>query len=126
MEKVEVIQRIPGILMEGDVLISEGFGKDFLLIDASERRYVNLDYFTVVSNMPQYFMFTGMEEDDFLVEKEDVLDFLVYKTPQELKERYDFFLSRISASKPGSEQDVVYHNLIWFMNWLMGRQPLLK
>lgn len=125
MEKVIVIKRIPGILEIGDILTSDSFGEDFILEQkettrtGSKERYVNLDYETVCGNIPHYF--------DFVDEEEDYdIDFKIVRSEEEIKKRYNYFINRMNSASPGTEQDVVYHNLVWFIEWLTGDKDLYR
>lgn len=126
MEKVIVIKRIPGILEIGDTLISDSFGEDFILEKkettrtGSKERYVNLDYETVCGNIPHYFDFV-IEEDEY----QDI-DFKIVRTDEDIKKRYNYFINKMNAASTGSEQDVIYHNLVWFIEWLTGIKELYR
>jgi len=129
MEKVIVEKRIPGILEVGDILVSNGFGEDFVLKASSKtkntasERYVNLDYYSVVENIPEYFMFVV---EEFYGEDEAEFTFEVRRSNEDIYKRYLYFVDQINESAPGSESDVVHHNLAWFIEWLVGNKPLIK
>lgn len=147
MEKVKVVKEIPGVLNVGDVLVSPVLGADFTLEETkvtkqgSSERYVSLDYVTVSENVPNFFEFEQPEEET------DELDLLIedcdcdceycsecdkqtssnefYRTRDEVEARYEFFKERFGLSYPGTEESVVYKNLMWFIEWLEGRKELV-
>jgi hypothetical protein len=152
MEKIKVVRAIPGILNVGDVLISPITGADFNLeetevsINSSTERYVSLDYVTVSENVPQYFEF----ELDYTVvadsecykcgncedcgctwtkkelEEQDINFPTVTRTPDQINSRYNFFIDKANAAKIGSEEHVVYQNLIWLIDWLRGDAEIIN
>jgi len=126
-EKVIVVKRIPGILEVGDILISDGFGQDFILElrdvskSGSMERYVNLDYYTVSGNIPEYF--------DFVIEDEESgedFEFEIRRSNEEIKKRYNYFIGRMGEAPLGTEERVVYCNLVWFIEWLTGVKDLVR
>ena len=131
MEKVKVIKGIPGILEVGDILVATGFGEDFIL-ETSDRqenrateRYVNLDYYSVVENIPEFFVF-AYTFDDMPDDIEPDMNFAVERSNEDIFKRYEYFVDQVNSANPGTEQDVVYHNLIWFIQWLTGQTSLIK
>jgi hypothetical protein len=136
MEKVKVVKAIPGILNVGDVLVSPCAGEDFVLSEAkvtkrgSSERFVSLDYVTVSENIPTFFNFEETEEEcdctDCTCDKELQLDLdNSVRSDKEIGKRYEFFKERFEVAYPGSEEQVVYKNLMWFIEWLQGRVNLV-
>lgn len=151
MEKVQVIKAIPGMLKVGDILISPEAGSDFCLeeVEVSKRgsneRYVSLDYITVSENVPNFFEFVledecesecfkcgKCEECDCNWTKEELkeqdiripgLD--IMHTEEEIRNRYNFFYEQYKAAEPGSESQIVYRNLMWFIEWMYGKAELI-
>ena len=125
METVKVIVDIPGLLEKGDILTSEGEGFDFKLFvkkDGYERSAL-IDYYSVCANIPTYFNWSIDEEDLFV--EEPVHSFEVFRSEKEVKDRYEFFLDKAMKAKTW-EESTVYHNLIWFIEWLKGEKELIK
>lgn len=147
MEKVKVVKSIPGILNVGDVLVSPVAGADFTLEETkitkegSSERYASLDYVTVSENIPEFFEFDIEidEEDDFedielecgdMYEEEGELKSYScgrgnWRSVEEVDERYEFFAKKYFNAEVGSEEQVVYKNLMWFIEWLQGDIELL-
>ena len=133
MEKVIVVKPIPGMLNIGDILVSPVEGADFCLEETkvtkngSSERFVSLDYVTVSNNIPAYFTFI-MDDPCTECDTCDCLeldsDFIV-KTDEEIQARYDFFKKQFDESYPASEAQVVYQNLMWFIEWLQGKAHLI-
>lgn len=126
MEKVIVVKRIPGILEIGDVLTSDAFGHDFILEQkkrsaaSTSERYVNLDYYTVSGNIPEYFDFV-IDEGEY-----EKFDFNIIRSAEELEKRYNYFVEQMNIASTGSEQETVYANLVWFIEWLTGLKELVR
>lgn len=149
MERVKVVKPVPGILEVGDILISPVEGADFCLEEVnvtsrgSSERFISLDYVTVSENIPQFFVFEqdeveaecykcGTCEDcDCTWTKEELakLDIqipgYVTRTADEISDRYDFFTNKFNEAYPGSEAQIVYKNLMWFIEWLEGKAEIL-
>jgi hypothetical protein len=138
MEKVVVVKEIPGMLYEGDVLTSYVHQGDFLLEEKSKNseRYVSLDYLTVSQNIPEFFDYF-IEETIDMTGKAKICDGCfectcgdtvtdIRRSDLEIEARRDFFQKELDASIPGSESEVVYSNLIWFIEWLTGQKELLR
>lgn len=151
MEKVKVVKAIPGILKVGDIMVSPAAGEDFVLsetditVGGSSERWVSLDYVTVSENIPAFFTvevdeqpfsecyFCGACDDcDCVTSAEELNDLgielgpeMVVRTEEEIQARYDFFARQFDKSIPGSESQVVYKNLMWFIEWLRGETELL-
>jgi hypothetical protein len=136
MEKVKVVKPIPGILKPGDILISPVEGADFCLEEVnvtsrgSNERFISLDYVTVSENVPQFFEFMTEEfetvydtEEDCDCEECHCNDFA--RSRDEVDDRYGFFSEKFEESPEGSEAQVVYKNLMWFIEWLYGKQEVL-
>lgn len=124
MEKVRVVREVPGMLKVGDVLTSFTLGGDFLLEEKAENneRFVSIDYVTVSDNVPGYFEFViEMVESKC---EDCTCDSL--RSRKAIEARRDFFQKQLDSSFPGSESEVVYSNLIWFIEWLVGEKELLK
>jgi hypothetical protein len=133
MEKVIVVKPIPGMLNIGDILVSPVEGADFCLEETkvtkngSSERFVSLDYVTVSNNVPAYFTFIqddacdNCETCDCLELDEDY----IVRTDEEIQARYDFFSKQFEAADSGSEAEVVYRNLMWFIEWLQGKEELI-
>lgn len=123
MEKVEVVKAIPGILEVGDILISPQEGLDFSVEETkitgkgTSEKYICLDYITVSENIPQFFQFV---ENDPEPEVE-----ATPRTLAEIEDRYEFFKEQYENSPAGSEPQVVYKNLMWFIEWLQGKTELI-
>lgn len=133
MEKVEVVKAVPGILKIGDVLVSTESGADFCLEETevtkhgSSERFISLDYITVCENVPQFFEFVGPDEDfceEECPESDVEISSDIVRADYEIGERNEFFQKQFSNSLPGSEAQVVYKNLIWFIDWLYGRKEV--
>jgi hypothetical protein len=133
MEKVLVVKEVPGMLKVGDILVADLNGDFYLTEDnANVSRYVNIDYVTVSDNIPEYFDYVlDMKES----ECQDCHDcdyclceecFGIEKSIEEVLERRDFFQKQLDKSISGSEAEVVFTNLIWFIEWLLGKRSLLK
>jgi hypothetical protein len=128
MEKVKVVKAITGILNVGDVLISPVEGADFCLEETvvtkrgSSERFVSLDYVTVSENVPQFFQFE-QDFDDIVLELDNCFD--IVRTEQEIQDRYEFFTNKFNSSEVGSEAQIVYKNLMWFIEWLNGKAEIL-
>ena len=134
MEKVRVVREVPGMLKVGDVLTSFSTGGDFVLEEKFENneRFVSIDYVTVSNNVPDYF--------EFEIEMVEVPQFCngcyectcgdtvtdVKRSDLEIEARREFFQEQLNKSVPGSEQEVVFQNLIWFIEWLVGEKQLIK
>lgn len=137
MEKVKVVKAIPGILNVGDELVSVAPGEDFVLSETevtqggSSNRWVSLDYVTVSENIPAFFTVEIENECDSCdccdcwCEEDIELDNSVVKTDKEIQDRYDFFQKQFNKAASGSEAEVVYQNLMWFIDWLRGKAQLL-
>jgi hypothetical protein len=138
MEKVKVVKAIPGILNVGDILISPETGHDFCLEETditttgSNERYVSLDYNTVSENIPEFFEFVIelFEEDCDEVEccgkcNKGNNDPDFSRTSADVLARYEYFSDRFDASTPGSEAQIVYKNLMWFIEWLYGKAEVI-
>jgi hypothetical protein len=137
MEKVKVVKAIPGILNVGDILISPIPGADFNLAetevtkDGSSERYVSLDYVTVSENISEFFV-PEVEIPEELIEL-DVEEccgkcyrnLFINRPLIEIDNRYDFFVDKAAHAIPGSEEHVVYQNLIWLIDWLRGDTELI-
>jgi len=125
MEKVKVVKSVPGILQVGDILISPEIGADFCLEETevtksgSSERYVSLDYVTVSENMPQFFQFAIDEEEEISMPEP-----YITRSEDEIKSRYEFFKNRFESSPAGSEAQVVYRNLMWFIEWMNGKAEI--
>ena len=151
MEKVKVVKPIAGILETGDILISPFEGADFLLEEVnvtskgSNERFVSLDYVTVSENVPQYFVFErdedpivsecyncGSTEDcdctwtvQDLINADIQIPGFVVRTPEEITARYNAFEQKFEEAYPGTEAQIVYKNLMWFIEWLEGKAEIL-
>jgi len=121
MEKVKTLKDIPGFLEKGDVLTSEAEGENFELTikDDLGERGVSIDYYTVCGNIPIFFDWV-FEGDVF--EKES---YKVVRSEEEIAERAQFFQDNIGPYS-GQEKNVVFNNLLWFIDWLTGKAELLK
>ena len=125
MEKVKVLKNIPGLLKKDDILVSETEGADFKLDvikkekGRQEERHASVDCNTVYHNIPIIFDWV-IEEDVF--EKES---FKVVRSEEEIAERMQFFQDNIGPNS-GQEKNVVFNNLVWFVDWLRGKAELLK
>ena len=134
MEKVRVVREVPGMLKVGDVLTSFTTGGDFVLEEKFENneRFVSIDYVTVSNNVPDYFEFEieMVESPKFCngcyecTCGDTVTD--VKRSDLEIEARREFFQEQLNKSVPGSEQEVVFQNLIWFIEWLVGEKQLIK
>ena len=134
MEKVRVVREVPGMLKVGDVLTSFSTGGDFVLEEKFENneRFVSIDYVTVSNNVPDYFEFEieMVESPKFCngcyecTCGDTVTD--VKRSDLEIEARREFFQEQLNKSVPGSEQEVVFQNLIWFIEWLVGEKQLIK
>lgn len=151
MEKVNVVKAIPGMLKKGDILVSPTPGADFVLCEEEttqfgvKERFISLDYVTVSENVPKFFTFVvdepesecyfcgSCEDCDCTTTIEELEDLgielgpenEIVKTDKEIEERYDFFKRQFENAEPGSEAQVVYKNLMWFIEWLQGKANLL-
>lgn len=153
MEKVKVVKAIPGMLNEGDVLISPEAGCDFCLEEqkkagnTTSTRYVSLDYSTVSANIPEFFEFVVDEEEDAEVEyvsevlnrcencedctceeADEAVNYshepFAHRTNRQIEARYKYFSEQFEDAEEGSEAQVVYKNLMWFIEWLYGFKEL--
>lgn len=138
MEKVVVLRNVRGLLKKGDILVSEGFGKNFKMEyvkenkEFTETKRVEVDYFSVCENIPELFDFTVDEE-----EYESLEDYLfktnykVVRSEEEIKERALYYkeqaiLAETSGeSKGAKEAMIVYNNLLWLIDWLTGKTELI-
>ena len=149
MEKVKVVKAIPGILNVGDTLVSVMNGSDFLLEEGldykygTNERFVSLDYITVSESIPEFFEFVFEEDSeclqcgscgdcdcpavsaDELRELDIELPSNIEKYDFEIQARYNFFQEQFKNAAQGSEQAVVYQNLMWFIDWLYGKADLI-
>jgi hypothetical protein len=140
MEKVKVVKAIPGLLKVGDVLISPVAGCDFNLEETTNNsaRYVSLDYTTVSENIPNVFVFDTLDAESQWIDCAscgscdcepcfycDDFEIVQVRTNLQIAERYDFFQEQLNNATPGSEQAVVFQNLIWFIEWLYGHKELV-
>lgn len=134
MEKVKVVKAIPGLLEVGDILISPDAGCDFSLDetkitkDGSSERYISIDYVTVSENVPVFFEFQELENsiEEVIIKEDKPLD--IIRSKSEIQERYKFFTERNKEAETqaqGSEANVVYTNLLWFIEWLYGKKQLM-
>jgi len=125
MEKVKVLQDIPGLLYEGDILISKEEGEDFKLdFEKTEQgfhqeRHVTLDYMSVCGNIPTYFTWVFDEPEE---EKES---YKIVRSEKEIEDRMQFYRDNVGPNS-GYEKNLVFNNLIWLLEWLTGRAELLK
>jgi hypothetical protein len=130
MEKVKVLKNIPGLLRKDDILISETEGADFKLDNVEvdntpfkekrSERHVSIGCTTVYQNIPSIF--------DWVIEDEDIFEeesFKVVRSEEEIAERVQFFRDNIGPNS-GQEKNVVFNNLVWFVDWLTGKAELLK
>lgn len=135
MEKVKVVKPIAGILKTGDILISPVDGADFCLEEVnvtsrgSNERFISLDYVTVSENVPYFFEFLEKEDEEPTIELDDDCDCACCtefaRTRDEVNARYDFFSEKYNESPVGSEAQVVYKNLMWFIEWLYGQKEVI-
>ena len=127
MEKVRVVRDVPGMLKVGDVLTSFTTGGDFVLEekDANNERFVSIDYVTVSNNVPDYFEFE-VELVEVPLCSCDNCSTSNIRTPYEINDRREFFERQLEVATPGSEAELVYSNLIWFIEWLVKEKELLK
>jgi hypothetical protein len=130
MEKVKVVKAVPGILNVGDVLVAPEIGADFCIEETtitkqgSSERYVSLDYTTVSENVPTFFEFENEAEE--IEELEDLeIELECERTDYEIAERYNHYRNMFELAWPGSEEQVVYQNLMWFIEWLKGKRELI-
>ena len=135
MEKVKVVKPIAGILKVGDVLISPVEGADFCMEEVnvtsrgSNERFVSLDYVTVSENVPYFFEFEKEEELELEIDDEccdsscDCGEF--NRSREDVDARYNFFSEKFDESPNGSEAQVVYKNLMWFIEWLYGQKEVI-
>ena len=129
MERVKVVKAIPGILEVGDILVSPQAEEDFCLEETkiteqgSSERYISMDYVTVSENIPQFFQFELFEDDFYKEEVEE--EFEIVRTKEDIFKRKEFFEDQFNKSVIGSEQQVVYKNLMWFIDWLTGEKELI-
>ena len=141
MEKVRVVREVPGMLKVGDVLTSYTTGGDFVLEEKFENneKFVSIDYVTVSNNVPDYFEFEIelVESAIDMTGKAKICDGCyectcgdtvtdVKRSDLEIEKRREFFQECLDRSVPGSEQEVVFQNLIWFIEWLVGEKQLIK
>jgi hypothetical protein len=144
MEKVKVVRDIPGILKVGDILVSSFPQDDFVLSETEinrngeNERYVSFDYVTISENVPTFFEFET--EDIQTIEVEDCCgcydcDCIMNEgvsagnemaSPKEVIDRYNFFSEQFDNAAPGSEAQVVYRNLMWFIEWMFGERKLIN
>jgi len=126
MEKVKVLKNIPGLLRKNDILVSETEGENFKLDEVKkeegkqEERHVSIDCRTVYKNIPSIF--------DWVIEDEDIFEpesFKIVRSEDEIAERVQFFRDNIGPNS-GREKNVVFNNLVWFVDWLTGKAELLK
>jgi len=150
MEKVKVVKTIPGMLKKGDILVSPVAGADFVLdetdvtVNGVSERFVSMDYVTVCENIPRIFelvldevdaecYFCGSCSDCGCTTTEEELADLdielgpnaIVKTEEEIQARYEFFKEKFQNSYPNTEAQVVYKNLMWFIEWLQGKAQLI-
>lgn len=137
MEKVKVVKPIAGILKAGDILISPVDGADFCLEEVnvtskgSNERFISLDYVTVSENVPYFFEFLQKEDEELTIELDDECcdcscdcgEF--NRSRDEVDARYGFFSQKYDESPNGSEAQVVYKNLMWFIEWLYGQKEVI-
>lgn len=135
MEKVKVVKPIAGILKVGDILISPVEGADFCMEEVnvtsrgSNERFVSLDYVTVSENVPYFFEFEKEEELELEIDDEccdsscDCGEF--NRSREDVDARYNFFSEKFDESPNGSEAQVVYKNLMWFIEWLYGQKEVI-
>lgn len=138
MEKIKVVKEIPGLLSVGETLISSVPGADFILEESmfindisKSSRFVSLGYTTVSENIPEFFVFEDTEplaiSDGFNTYYDCELPIKIAKdkTQSEVIDRYVFFQQNYENAIPGSEQEVVYKNLMWFIEWMYGYKELV-
>ena len=123
MEKVIVVKEIPGMLKIGDVLVSNGKGGNFILREhfGNNERLVDIDYVTVSDNVPEFF--------EFVLELKEVKSkpkSTGLRSNAEIEDRLNFFKEQAKLSLPGSESEIVFTNLIWFIEWLRKEKNLLS
>jgi hypothetical protein len=139
MEKVKVVKPINGILNAGDILVSPILGADFCLSETNvtsngaSERFVSLDYVTVSENIPQFFTFVGPDfeivfddEESDECEECDCMCREFERSRDEVDERYGFYSEKFEQAPAGSEAQIVYRNLMWFIEWLYGQANLIK
>jgi hypothetical protein len=139
MEKVVVVKEIPGMLHVGEVLVKEGgLAGDFIFEQKEENneRFVSIDYVTVSDNIPEYFDYViestrecqNCEECECVKKSPALLKRFceVERDGYEIAERLSFYENHLEQATPGSEMEVVYQNLIWFIEWLNGKKQLLS
>lgn len=129
-----MVKPIAGILKVGDILISPVEGADFCLEEVnvtsqgSNERFVTLDYVTVSENIPQFFVFE-QEDIDFELEDDSDCDECddepLARSRDEIDDRYEFFSEKFEEAPAGSEAQIVYKNLMWFIEWLYGKQEVI-
>ena len=134
MEKVKVVKAIPGVLNIGDVLTSPSTGCDFILAEttvkgnSTNERFVRLDYITVSSSIPEHFVFDLSDYENEFKDQEACEkvkgDYNAARTDGEIGERYWFYQEQFDNAMPGSEQEIVFQNLMWFIDWLYGHKEL--
>ena len=126
MEKVKVVKAIPGILNVGDYLTAPIPGSDFKLEETkitnkgSNERYISLDYVSVSENIPEFFELAT----EALLEDIEIDD-SIQRSESQIDERYDFFKEQYENAAPGSEEQIVYKNLMWLIEWLYGKAELV-
>jgi len=121
MERVRTLKNVPGLLKEGDILISPGEGEDFVMYEKTKNseRKATIDYYTVCDNIPIFFTW------DIQDEEKEPDEYLITRSGDEIAERMRFFRDQLGTFR-SDEETVVYNNLIWFMDWLTGKTELLK
>jgi hypothetical protein len=141
MEQVKVVKPVPGILNIGDILISPVEGADFCLEEVnvtsrgSNERFISLDYVTVSENVPQFFEFITDEfETIYDNEQEEECEECdcncdcqggFERSKDQVDDRYEFFKEKFEEAPAGSEAQIVYKNLMWFIEWLYGKQEVI-
>lgn len=131
MEKVQVVKPVAGILKVGDILVSPVEGADFCLEEVnvtskgSSERFVSLDYITVSENIPQFFIFITDEFETVIEEDNDECGEF-NRSRDQVNERYEFYRGKFEEAGDGTEAQIVYRNLMWFIEWLYGQAELIK
>ena len=139
MERVKVVKPIAGILKVGDILISPVEGADFCLEEVnvtsrgSNERFISMDYVTVSENVPYFFEFEKEEDIDLETKEEcgcddeecDCYRDVRIRCRNEVDARYKFFSEQFDNASEGSEAQIVYKNLMWFIEWLYGQKEVL-
>jgi hypothetical protein len=123
METVKVIVNIPGLLEIGDILTSAGEGEDFTMFvkEGNFERSATIDYYSVCANIPTYFTWVLDENETF----EAPALFVAKRSIDEVSDRRDFFMKKAVEARTW-EESTVYHNLVWFIDWLEGTAELIK